>query len=374
MIYLDTAASYPLLPEVKECLIHAFDNTYANSASSHSLGEEVSYEINRVRELLANEIGAYPSEVIFTSGATESNNVAFKSLLLSEKGLEDKKHIVTTQIEHKCIFAITEYLVTLGYEVTYVKPNSDGLITVQSIKEAIRPDTALVSVMHVNNELGSVNPIEEIGQLCFENEILFHSDAAQSFQKVEIDVDDFNVDIMSFSAHKIGGPKGIGAIYIRDLRHRQLAPVIHGAGQEEGLRGGTVAAPLILGFGKAIEVFKSYYSDFSANQIKEKLLEKLSSLDIEFVENGINTLPHCISITFPKVDTETLVRDNENELCLAQGSACSSKEIEPSHVLTAIGLSRELADKTFRISFPINISEQDLDFLCTELLKHSQQT
>lgn len=373
MIYLDSAASYPILPEVQSALMEAFESCYANSASSHILGESALDKVNEVRELLADEIGAFPSEIIFTSGATESNNIAFKSILLSQAAPnKDKKHIVTTQIEHKCIFAITEYLVTQGFEVSYVKPNSDGIVTAQLIKDAIRPDTALVSVMHVNNELGTVNPIEEIGELCFENDIIFHSDAAQSFQKVDIDVDELNVDIMSFSAHKIGGPKGIGAIYIRDLRLRELTPVIHGAGQEEGVRGGTVAAPLILGFGKAIEKFKSYYSDFSANHIKNRFLEKLNSLEIEYVENGINTLPHCISITFPMVDTETLVRDNEDELCLAQGSACSSKEIEPSHVLTSIGLSREMADKTFRISFPINVTEQNLDFLCTELKKHSQ--
>ncbi|EWH09384.1 class V aminotransferase [Catenovulum agarivorans DS-2] len=371
MVYLDTAASYPLLPEVKEVLIEAFDNLYANSASSHTLGEEVSHQINKVRELLANEIGAYPSEIIFTSGATESNNIAIKSILLTAAATNNKKHIVTTQIEHKCIFAITEYLVTLGYEISYVKPNSDGLITAQSVKDAIRPDTALVSVMHVNNELGTVNPIEEIGQLCFENEIIFHSDAAQSFQKVEIDVDDLNVDVMSFSAHKIGGPKGIGAVYIRDLRHRELTPVIHGAGQEGSVRGGTVAAPLIIGFGKAIEVFKSYYSDFSANQIKRKFLEKLNFLDVQYIENGINTLPHCISVTLPNVDTETLVRGNESELCLAQGSACSSKEVEPSHVLTSIGLSREMADKTFRISFPLDFTNSDLEFLCNQIKRHS---
>jgi cysteine desulfurase len=370
MIYLDTAASYPLLSEVKECLVHAFDNAYANSASSHTLGEEVSHEINKVRELLANEIGAFPSEIIFTSGATESNNIAFKSTLLSKTAKSDKKHIVTTQIEHKCVFAITEFLVTQGFEVTYVKPDSDGLITAQSIIEAIRPDTALVSVMHVNNELGTINPIQDIGELCFKNEILFHSDAAQSFQKVDIDVDSLNVDIMSFSAHKIGGPKGIGAIYIRDLRHRELAPVIHGAGQEEGLRGGTVAAPLIVGFGKAIEVFKSYYSGFGTNRIKKMFLEKLQSARIDYIENGVNTLGHCISITFPNVDTETLVRDNEDKICLAQGSACSSKEIEPSHVLTSIGLSRAYADKTFRISFPLDITIDDIDFLVRELQKH----
>lgn len=370
MIYLDTAASYPLLPEVKESLYSAFESAYANSASSHSLGVEVSSEIEKIRKQLADEIGAYPSEIIFTSGATESNNIAFKSLLLSEKAQKTKKHIVTTQLEHKCIFAITEYLVSQGYEVTYVKPNTDGIITANSIKEAIRAETALVSVMHVNNELGTVNPIKEIGEFCLENEIIFHSDAAQSFQKVDIDVDDLNVDVMSFSAHKIGGPKGVGAIYIRDLRHRELAPVIHGAGQEEGVRGGTVAAPLIFGFGKAIEVFKSYYIDFSTKQFKTKLLEQLESLDVRYQVNGIDALPHCISITFPEVDTETLVRDNENSICLAQGSACSSKEIEPSHVLTAIGLSRTVADKTFRISFPLNTSVNDIEFLVKQLYEH----
>jgi cysteine desulfurase len=235
----------------------------------------------------------------------------------------------------------------------------------------VRPDTALVSVMHVNNELGTINPIQQIGELCFENGILFHSDAAQSFKKVHIDVDDLNVDIMSFSAHKIGGPKGIGAIYIRDLRQQALTPVIHGAGQEEGIRGGTIAAPLILGFGKAIEKFGSYYSEFKSLTVKEKFINKLQLLDVNHKVNGLNTVSHCISITLPNTDTETLVRDNENKLCLAQGSACSSKEIEPSHVLTSIGLTRELADKTFRISFPLDFSESDLDYLCTEIKRFS---
>ncbi len=271
MIYLDTAASYPILPEVKIALSDAFEIFYANSASSHLLGEQVSNEINKVREQLADQIGAYPSEVIFTSGATESNNIAFKSLLLGKEIPEDKKHIVTTQIEHKCVFAICDYLKSIGYEITYVKPNKDGIIEADAVSNAIRPDTALVSVMHVNNELGTINPIAEIGRVCFDAEILFHSDAAQSFKKVDIDVDDLNVDIMSFSAHKIGGPKGIGAIYIRDLRKRHLMPVIHGAGQEDGLRGGTVAAPLIAGFGKAVEVFPDYYKEYTSKNAKHYL-------------------------------------------------------------------------------------------------------
>ncbi len=371
MIYLDTAASYPLLPEVKVVLSDAFESLYANSASSHLLGEQVSDEINKVREQLADQIGAYPSEIIFTSGATESNNIAFKSLLLGNEISKDKKHIVTTQIEHKCVFAICDYLKSIGYEITYVKPNKDGIIEADSVANAIRPDTALVSVMHVNNELGTINPIADIGQACFDAGVLFHSDAAQSFQKTNIDADDLNVDVMSFSAHKIGGPKGIGAIYIRDLRKRHLMPVIHGAGQEDGLRGGTVAAPLIIGFGAAIKYFEQYYSTFKKKEIKEYFLSKLNQGKIKFSENGLNTLGHCLSITLPETDTETLVRNNENVLSLAQGSACSSKEIEPSHVLTSIGLNRELADKTFRISFPLDIEYDSINVLVKEILKHS---
>ena len=216
MIYLDTAASYPILPEVKSALIEAFESEFANSASSHLLGEQVSEKVNLVRDQLAEKIGAYPSEVVFTSGATESNNIAFKSLLLAFDFNVNKKHIIISQIEHKCIFSLCDYFTSLGYEITYLKPNSKGIIESDFVKKAIRADTALVSIMHVNNELGTINPINEIGQVCFNKGVLFHSDAAQSFGKIEIDVDDLNVDVMSFSAHKIGGPKGIGAIYIRD--------------------------------------------------------------------------------------------------------------------------------------------------------------
>lgn len=368
MIYLDTAASYPLLPEVRECLISAFENVFANSASNHALGEKALDKINDVRKLLADKIGAYPSEIIFTSGATESNNIAFKSLLLSKLAPQGKKHIVTTQIEHKCIFAITEFLVTQGYEVTYVKPNSDGIVTAKSIRDAIQTDTALVSVMHVNNELGTVNPIEEIGELCFENGILFHSDAAQSFQKVDIDVDDLNVDIMSFSAHKIGGPKGIGAIYIRDLRHRELVPVIHGAGQEEGIRGGTIAAPLILGFGKAIEHFSSHYNLFKKQKLKQYFIEGLKSHGVNYTINGNESLPHILSLTLPDSNVELLIQRYFNEISLAQGSACSSKEIEPSHVLTALGLNRKLADKTLRVSFPLDMTIEETQLFLNMLL------
>ncbi|MCF6203440.1 MAG: cysteine desulfurase [Methylococcaceae bacterium] len=371
MIYFDTASSYPVLPEVKKVLIEAFDSLYANSASSHFLGEKVSLDVDNVRELIADEIGAYPSEVIFTSGATESNNIAFKSILFGDGMPADKKHIITSQIEHKCIFSICHYLESLGYEITYIKPNKQGVISPEAVKNAITSETALVSIMHVNNELGTINPISEIGAICQQNEILFHSDAAQSLKKVDIDVDDLNVDIMSFSAHKIGGPKGIGAIYIRDLRSKQLMPVIHGAGQEGGVRGGTVAAPLIMGFGSAIENFSKHYNKFKQIKAKEFLLSELEKHNIEYqINGGVESLPSCLSLTLPLTDIALLIRDNEQYFCLAQGSACSSKEIAASHVLTAIGLTREQAEKTFRISFPLDISKDNVLNLVETIQKY----
>jgi cysteine desulfurase len=215
--------------------------------------------------------------------------------------------------------------------------------------------------MHVNNELGTVNSVEEIGEVCAESEVLFHSDAAQSLGKVDIDVDDLNVDLMSFSAHKIGGPKGIGALYIRDLRKRDLVPVIHGSGQEQDLRGGTIPAPLIIGFEKAVKHFPAYYNEFCKLGIKAHLIELLEQRQIPYQINGFESaLESCISLTLPETNEHLLVNKYKDEVCLSQGSACSSKAIEPSHVLSAIGLSRAQADKTFRVSFPLNITKEEI--------------
>lgn len=353
-IYLDTAASYPLLDEVKDAMKFANDRHFANPSSSHILGHNAAQAVQDVRELLSEQIGALPSEVIFTSGATESNNISLKSILLLDKFSKGhKKHIITSAIEHKCIHAICKYLEQyFDYEITYVLPDANGLITKNAIEEVMRSDTVLISIMHANNELGTINPIAEIGSLCFENEVLFHVDAAQSFQKIDIDVDTMNVDMMSFSAHKIGGPKGVGAVYIRDLRHKELIPVIHGAGQESGLRGGSIPAPLIIGFGAAIKHFRHYYERFSAVDFKQYLCKLLQKNDIQFRVNGSSeALPSCLSITFYGINTPLFVRDNEQIFSLSQGSACSSKEIEPSHVLRALKLDREEADNTLRIKF-----------------------
>lgn len=352
MIYFDSASSYPVLPEVQAVLQDSYGELYGNSTATHKLGLSAYEEIEKAREKLAEKIGALSSEVIFTSGATESNNIAFKSILLDNPTLKAKKHIVTSQLEHKCILAICNYLEKYhNYTISYARPNKDGIVTVEEVAELIQDDTALVSIMHVNNELGTINPIGLIGKLCFEKGILFHSDAAQSFCKIDIDVDDLYVDLMSFSAHKIGGPKGIGAVYIRDLRQRSLSPVIHGAGQEDGVRGGTVAAPLISAFSKALSAFPTYYKTIKTRQLKQHLVEYLNQQEIEFKLNGEKSLCSIVSLSFANVDVNSLIRQSEEAIALAQGSACSSKQIEPSHVLSAIGLDNHLLHNTLRISF-----------------------
>jgi|TARA_R110002012_G_scaffold295746_4_gene492476 cysteine desulfurase len=366
VIYFDSAGSFPVLDEVKSSLIESVNNYYANPSSDHAAGTEAHDEIEKVRELIADMIGARTSEIVFTSGATESNNLALKGLLNSQI-TEGKKHIVTSQIEHKCILSICSYLEKIGYEVTYLSPCSTGIISSSSVLEALREDTALVSIMHVNNELGTINPISEIGKLCFENSVLFHTDAAQSFGKLPIEVDELNVDMLSLSAHKIGGIKGVGALYIRDARDIDITPVIHGAGQEIGIRGGTVATPLITSLGKACEVFPNQYRNASFTDLKERLESELNTKGITYSINGSEGLPHIISLSLPDIDVMTFLLSHRSEFSLAQGSACSSKEIEASHVLKAINFNREKAERTIRLSFDFNTTTDSVKTLVEKL-------
>lgn len=361
-VYFDSAASYPVLPEVAKVLSGAYKNVFANPSSQHELGEQAALEIEHCRNKIADSIGAAGSEVIFTSGATESNNLALKGHF--SLGAKNKaRHFVISAIEHKCVHAIADYLHrTFGIEISLAVPNDAGVITSDAVESALRPDTELVSVMHVNNELGTTNPIEDIGALCFQRGIKFHTDAAQSFLKSDIDVDAMNIDYASFSAHKIGGPKGIGAVYIRDQRKLHLEPTIHGAGQEEGLRGGTMAAPLIMGFSAAIEQFPATYQNLTDLGHKKQLLEALQVHKIAYRVNG-GGIASIVSLTLPNTDVQALLLNSVTELALATGSACSSKEIEPSHVLTAIGLSTSLAEKTLRLSFHEGITLEQIDTL-----------
>lgn len=360
MIYLDSAASYPILPEVLEKLQESFAQ-YANPSSAHLLGQKATSKIEDVRSLVADKLGALPSEIVFTSGATESNNLAIKGCVFGSGKSFSEIHLITSQAEHKCILNIFSYLESLGCSVTYIKPGLSGVVTVEQVAEALQPETLLVSLMHVNNELGAINPVEAVGALCFERGVKFHTDAAQSFCKVELDVLDVEANFVSITAHKIGGPKGIGALYVRDLRTSKIVPVVHGAGQEDGVRGGTLAAPLIEGFGCAIESFPSYYASQS-DTIEQALLGALNQQGIQYTLNGLGAprVKHITSLTMPDINSVLLTRNTEAEFCLAQGSACSSKEVEPSHVLSSIGLERDLASKTFRLSFSHETTEDDV--------------
>lgn len=350
MLYFDTAASYPVLPEVIKRLNHTISNIYGNPSSDNIAGSSANALVEDAREKIADAIGAMPSEIVFTSGATESNNQALKGVL---ENAPPGSHLITSSTEHKCILAIAKYLELKGIDVTLVKPDSSGRIGRREIEPHVRETTKLVSIMHVNNELGTVNQIEEIGALCSDRNIKFHTDAAQSFLKVPIDVDDMNIDLLSLSAHKIGGPKGIGALFIRNLRTSEISPVIHGAGQESGLRGGTVAAPLVDALGCACDHFPQYYEAIKQNKLKDKFLNRLSQLNIVYGINAQNpsNLPSLLSLGLPNTNITGLRNSTYQTLALSVGSACSSKEIEASHVLTTIGLDREMSSKVLRVSF-----------------------
>lgn len=364
MIYLDFAASTPLLPSVKKELFRAFEEEYSNPSSAHKLGRISAERIEKAREIIADSIGAYKSEIIFTSGASESNNLAIKGYVLANQ--KKGKHIIISSIEHKCILSICNFLEkNHGYEITYIAPQNNGIIDAEEAISAMREDTVLVSIMHVNNELGSIQPVAAIGQACFERNIKFHVDAAQSYKKIPIDVDELNIDMLSLSAHKIYGPKGIGALYIRDLRETRIQPVIHGAGQEYGLRGGTLATPLILGFGAAVEDQTIEDSFKEVNKINSMLRSKV--IEIGGVINSPDTqyIPHILNIRLPNFDASHFV-SNSAFLC-SQGSACSSLNIEMSYVLRAIGLTLEEGNQSLRLSLSNFLNLKHLEELITAL-------
>ncbi|PML10543.1 cysteine desulfurase [Vibrio breoganii] len=341
--YFDFAASTPVSDEVLVAMTPWEKQNFANPSASHQAAVDATDAIQLAREKIADEIGAMPSEIVFTSGASESNNLAIKGIAFNH--LDKKGHIITTSIEHKCVLNACSFLETLGFEITYVSPNSDGVIESSLVKKAIRENTILISIHHINNELGTIQPIEEFGAIAFEHDIPFHTDAAQSFCKVEIDVDDMDIDMLSLSGHKIYGPKGIGALYIRDARDSELVPLIHGGGQEHGLRGGTSPTPLIVGLGAAVENFPTEKS------LKQQKFE-IDILDYEFTRNGGSDLLETTwNITFSS-DKEAKRFFAINQWLVSQGSACNAMSNTPSHVLTSIGLDENEARRTYRISFP----------------------
>jgi cysteine desulfurase len=351
-IYLDNNATTAVDSSVLEAMLPYFTEMYGNAASrNHAYGWEAEQAVETAREQIAQGIGATAKEIIFTSGATESNNLALKGV--AEVYAAQGKHLITSVTEHKCILDTCRYLEQKGYEVTYLPVNKDGLVELEALEAAIRPDTILVSIMTANNEIGVLQPITEIGKICTEHGIIFHTDAAQAYGKVLLDVDKMNIHLLSLSGHKFHGPKGIGALYVRRKNPRvQLAPQMHGGGHERGLRSGTLAVPSIVGMGKAAEICLAGMAQehIQTESLRNHLWQEVQKRIPEIFLNGSleHRLANNLNLSFAFVEGESLLMGMHDTVALSSGSACTSASLEASHVLKALGLSDEQARSSIR--------------------------
>ncbi|KAI8630016.1 cysteine desulfurase [Xylariaceae sp. FL1651] len=365
-IYLDMQATTPVDPRVLDAMLPFFVGVYGNPHSrTHAYGWESEKAVEDAREHIANLIGADPKEIIFTSGATESNNMSIKGVARFFGRSGKKKHIITSQTEHKCVLDSCRHLQDEGFDVTYLPVQNNGLINMEELEAAIRPDTALVSIMTVNNEIGVIQPIEEIGKLCRRNKVFFHTDAAQAVGKIPLDVNAMSIDLMSISSHKIYGPKGIGACYVRRRPRVRLDPIISGGGQERGLRSGTLAPPLVVGFGEACRIAKEemQYDSKRIKALSDRLLKGLLALE-HTTQNGDpdRFYPGCVNVSFAYVEGESLLMALK-DIALSSGSACTSASLEPSYVLRALGNSDESAHSSIRFGIGRFTSEQEVDYV-----------
>ncbi|KAI0601264.1 cysteine desulfurase [Biscogniauxia sp. FL1348] len=365
-IYLDMQATTPVDPRVLDAMLPFFVGIYGNPHSrTHAYGWESEKAVEAAREHIANLIGADPKEIIFTSGATESNNMSIKGVARFFGRSGKKKHIVTSQTEHKCVLDSCRHLQDEGFEVTYLPVQNNGLIKMEDLEAAIRPDTAIVSIMAVNNEIGVIQPLEEIGKLCRQKKVFFHTDAAQAVGKIPLDVNAMQIDLMSISSHKIYGPKGIGACYVRRRPRVRLEPIISGGGQERGLRSGTLAPPLVVGFGEACRIAKEemQYDSKRIKALSDRLLKGLLALE-HTTQNGDpdRFYPGCVNVSFAYVEGESLLMALK-DIALSSGSACTSASLEPSYVLRALGNSDESAHSSIRFGIGRFTTEQEIDYV-----------
>lgn len=364
-IYLDYSATTPVDPRVAEkmskCL--TLDSNFGNPASrSHMFGWKAEEAVETARRQVADLINCDPREIVWTSGATEADNLAIKGAahFYSKKG----KHIITSKIEHKAVLDSCRQLEREGYEVTYLDPSKAGIITPEAVAAAIRPDTILVSLMHVNNEIGVINDIAAIGKITRENKVIFHVDAAQSAGKLEIDMETMQVDLMSLTAHKIYGPKGIGALYVRRKPRVRIEAQIHGGGHERGMRSGTLATHQIVGMGEAYRIAKDHMHEENARllALRNRLLDGFKDMEEVYVNGDLeNRVAGNLNISFNFVEGESLMMALR-DLAVSSGSACTSASLEPSYVLRAIGLSDELAHSSLRISIGRFTTEEEIDY------------
>jgi cysteine desulfurase len=365
-IYLDYSSTTPVDPRVvdkmKDCLSN--EGNFGNPASrSHKFGWLAEEAVDIARNQIADLINADPREIVFTSGATESNNLAIKGAAHFYK--TRGKHIITLESEHKAVLDTARQLESEGFEITYLQPEHNGLVNLDNLQAAMREDTVLVSIMHVNNEIGVIQDIAKIGEMCRQRNIIFHVDAAQSTGKVAIDLQEMKVDLMSFSAHKTYGPKGIGALYVRRKPRIRIEAQIHGGGHEHGMRSGTLATHQIVGMGEAFRIAKAEMEAENVRilALRNRLWDGIKNIEEIYINGDIEQrVAHNLNVSFNFVDGESLLMAFK-DLAVSSGSACTSASLEPSHVLTALGLSDDLAHSSIRFSFGRFTSEEEIDYV-----------
>lgn len=368
-IYMDYSATTPVDPRVVDKMIPYLRESFGNPASrSHPFGWEAEKAVETAREQVAALVNADPREIVWTSGATESDNLAIKGAanFYSSKG----KHIITVKTEHKAVLDTTRELERQGFEVTYLDVKDNGLIDIDVFKQAIRPDTILASVMMVNNEIGVIQDIETLGEICREKGVIFHVDAAQATGKVEIDLQKLKVDLMSFSAHKTYGPKGIGALYVRRKPRVRIEAQMHGGGHERGMRSGTLATHQIVGMGEAFRIAKEEMATENERirMLRDRLYRGLNTMEEVYVNGDMEArVPHNLNISFNFVEGESLIMAIK-DVAVSSGSACTSASLEPSYVLRALGRNDELAHSSIRFTVGRFTTEEEVDYV-VELLK-----
>ena len=368
-IYMDYSATTPVDPRVVSKMTPYLFELFGNPASrSHSFGWEAENAVEEARAQVANLLGSDPREIVWTSGATEGNNLAIKGAtkFYSGKG----KHVITVNTEHKAVLDTFRDLERQGFDVTYLGVNSDGLLDLDTLRNAVRPDTILVSVMMVNNEIGVIQPIKQIGEFCRERGIVFHCDAVQAAGKIEIDVDNLKVDLMTVTAHKVYGPKGIGALYVRRKPRIRIEAQIHGGGHERGMRSGTLPVHQIVGMGEAFRLAKQEFTEESrrVGELRNRLFEGLSQLK-EIYVNGSMThrIAHNLNVSFNYVEGESLIMGMK-DVAVSSGSACTSASLEPSFVLRALGRSDELAHSSIRFTLGRYTTEAEVDAVIEQVV------
>lgn len=359
-VYLDNAATTPVDKRVLDAMLPYFSENYGNPSSLYSFSNEARNAVEKARANVAKLIGADASEIVFTSGGTEADNLAIKGIVNGRKG-----HIITSVIEHPAVLSACKSLEKQVFDVTYVPVDKEGIVSVEDVKKAICNDTVLITIMHANNEIGTIQPIEEIGRIARENGIIFHTDAVQTVGKIPVDVKKLNADMLTISSHKIYGPKGVGALYVR--KGVQLKPISEGGGHEKGLRSGTENVPGIAGFGKAAEIALNEM-DSDAERIR-KLREKLIDGALQIENSWINgsrekRLPGNVNLGFKFVEGEALILELDfNGVYASTGSACSSKSLEPSHVLRALGLPPEYCHGSLRMTLGKQNTEEEVEYV-----------